>query len=111
MRFLKSFLGLIVGVVLLHLFYYLIRIPLIPFLSVYATMYVSMIGEYRSKNAFSIVAIILVGLLGVFFYTSSGIASIKYYPQYGNWLAIIFDFLTAIQIAVASYICSVNSWK
>lgn len=111
MRFFKSILGLIVGVVLLHLFYYLIRIPLIPFLSVYATMYISMMGESGSKNTFAIVSVIIVGLIGVFFYASSGIASIKYYPQYGNWLAVIFDFLTAIHIAVASYACSVNSRK
>ena len=97
-RFIFLLLGLIAGIVIINFFYLFLSIPLIPCAAVWASFYICLHGYADSSGGRIPTKIIvsLVSIVGIIYYGWSLYRTIAFFPQYGNVLAIIFDFLTII---------------
>lgn len=82
---------------LLLIYYFLGSIPLLPAVSVYLVAF--LINKYCNKG--SLVSLFIVSAFGVVLYAAQLVATIRYYPQYGNWLACIICAIQVIAIISA----------
>ena len=92
--FFYSLLGAIAGVIIIHLAYRFVHIPVIPCFAVYAAMYISSFGALKHP----IPAVISVGgvsLYGMFCYSTNAYHSITHYPNYMTVWGIFSDAVTA----------------
>lgn len=107
-------LGLIAGVAVILGFYYLLSIPLIPCVAVWIAFYLSIKGIlYGSRGECVAVRVVtsIVTLVGLFFYGTSLWATIRFFPAFGNVLAIIFDALTVLAFIGAWVVTSASLSK
>lgn len=101
MGILKNTFAFIMGTAMIFLFYYLVSIPVIPCVSVYAIATLFANDSTKSRIMFIIVGTII----GVYFFGMNAILSIKYYPEYLNILGIVLEFITAISFIGAAMAC------
>lgn len=106
MEIIKNFLAFIIGLILLLLFYYYVSIPIIPCISVYATSNLFANNSIKSR----VFLIIIISLIGIYFYTANAILSIVHYPKYLNIFGIILEFITVFSFLTAC-ITLVKAWK
>lgn len=100
MGLLKNFFAFIIGIVMIFLFYYLISIPVIPCISIYAIALLFSNSNIKSR----IIFIIIGTIIGAYCYGMNAFLSIKYYPEYLNILGIIFELITALSFIGAAII-------
>ena len=100
MGVLKSFLTFILGLVALIFCYYNISIPIVVSICFYIPGMLFLNKHYAPKAR--IFFIILLGIIGAYFYSFNVYYEIKYYPDYGNILAIIFDITNVLAIISAA---------
>lgn len=93
MIFFKNALAFLISLALLLFFYYMIRIPLLPAISIAACS--QLFASDNKVDRGRIVPVILITIIAVLLYTMNAIASITHYPGNGNILGIVFDFITA----------------
>lgn len=101
MGILKNTFAFIIGTVMIFLFYYLVSVPVIPCISIYA---IALLFANNSKKS-RIMFVIIGAIIGTYFYGMNAILSIKYYPNYLNILGIVLEFITALAFIVAAKIC------
>lgn len=106
MGIIKNFLAFLIGLVLLLLFYYYVSIPIIPCISVHATSNLFTNNSVKSR----IFLIIIISLIGIYFYTANSVLSIIHYPNYLNIFGIILEFITAFSFFTAC-VTLVRAWK
>lgn len=100
MGIIKNFFAFIIGTAMIFLFYYLVNIPVIPCVSIYAIALLFANNSIKSRIMF----IILGTIIGVYFYGMNVILSIKYYPEYLNILGIVLEIITTISFIGAATI-------
>lgn len=93
MGILKSFVAFIIGFIILNLFYYLVSIPFLPILSV---MIASSIFNDNKGLRLRIFFVILLGLLGVLYYSINAYLGIIDNNSGFTFLGIIFEIITGI---------------
>lgn len=91
MGILKSFVAYIIGYVVLLLMYQFVAIPVFPILSIYAAGMLLLSDKGLKLRR---VLVFLLGCTALFIYGNQVYNEIIYYPDYGNVLAIIFEFIT-----------------
>ncbi len=100
MGVLKSFLAFLLGLFALIVCYNYISAPVVVCACFYIPGRLFLNKHYAPKSR--IFFIILLGIIGVYFYSFNVFCSIKYYPDYGNILAIIFDITNVLAIISAA---------
>lgn len=84
----------LVGLAVLLFVYYKTALPLVACLSVYCTG-----GLFGAKpQKLRGVLVVIISLLGLFFYGYAVVMRISNFPHYGNIVAVLFDAITAIAI-------------
>ncbi len=103
MRIVKNIGIIVVSILLLLLIFYVFpAIPLLPAFSVYLCGELSL--KFCKKS--NLPAISIVTLVALLLYGAQLWGTIRYYPQYGNWLAVV---LCVIQILAIIGAFSVNA--
>lgn len=94
---LKAFGAFWIGLIFMTVCYYYIHIPIVPCLSIHICYHLFL--SYQSDDyKLRLFFISLLALIGTYFYGFSLYATIRYYPTYGNILAIAADILNVFTI-------------
>lgn len=105
----RSFFAFLIGLVLILLFYYFVSIPILPCVSIFAAalLFVANDRHMRLRMGF----IIALTIIAIWIYLNNAISMIRFYPQYGNVLAIIFEFITVLSFVGAGITMSISALK
>ena len=105
----KSFGAFLIGLGALYLFYTFIYIPILPIACIYLTalLFVGTDRNLVARRTF----IIIITVISVCLYLYNAIGSIVYYPQYGNVLGIVFDFITAFALLGSGIVMAISATR
>lgn len=93
--FISCIFSFIVSSIILYLFYTYISIPIVPVFTLY--IFIEIINKLECTNKSIICTFfLLLSILCIYIYSYQVYASIKFYPDYGNAISIIFDILTIL---------------
>lgn len=106
MSVLKKLLALPIGIILVGIFYQFVSIPIVPCIAVY-------ISAHLLADAHKItrwIILLCTSLFGIYLFGFQTLSAIKFYPQYGNIIAIVFDVATIISF-IGAFITNIKATK
>jgi len=106
-QLIRSILGgvaaLAIGIGAMLFCYYLVSIPILPCLSVYAVG--MLFNDGRTPRIRSLL-VILFGLASIALYGTQAVMMIVQYPKYGNWFGVILEWITTFAFLGATVLNS-----